>query len=101
MERSARAKGIPILLFSHPQVTGLQDNPLEELHRLVVASAQESGYQAFPLAPAFAGHENETLIVHASDQHPNERAHRLTAHYAADKIAPFLPACHADENKRH
>ncbi len=99
MERNARASGIPILLFSHPQVVLLQQYPLEQVHKLVVASAQELGYQAFPLSPAFAGHENESLLVHASDQHPNEVAHRLTAHYAADKIAPFLPACPAANAK--
>ena len=95
MARSARAKEIPILLFSHPQLYQLQQYPLEDLHRLVVTAAQQAGYQAFPLAPAFAGHENEneTLTVHESDQHPNEIAHRLAANYAADKIAPLLPPC--------
>ena len=99
MARSAQAKGIPILLFSHPQVSQMQQEPFEGLYRLVVTAAQQSGYQAFDLLPAFAGHKNETLAVHESDQHPNEIAHRLAARYAADKIAPLLPPCPAAKAK--
>jgi hypothetical protein len=99
MARSAQAKGIPILLFSHPQVNQKIQYSFENLHRLVVTSAQQDGFHAFPLAPAFAGHENATLIVHESDLHPNEIAHRLAANYAADKIAPLLPPCPATNAK--
>lgn len=94
MVRSAQTHSVKPLLFVHPTLNySFQKYPLNALHQQVLDAARNAGFTAYDLLPAFEKQDAVALRVHASDAHPNEIAHRLAAEYAADKIAPALPAC--------
>ena len=93
MAQSAQTHKTPLMLFVHPTMGSTDNYPQIKEAQQVVAGAQAAGLTAFDLLPAFAGYAGQALTVHPSDQHPNEIAHRLTAEYAADKIAARLPPC--------
>jgi len=52
----------------------------------IIRFAQESDIAVFSLTQGFIGVQSSTLWVSASDQHPNEKAHKI----AADTLYPYL-----------
>jgi hypothetical protein len=90
----AAENGTPVVLFVHPVLFRLDDcYPFADVHRQVIAAAESAGITAYDLFPAFEGKDGESLWVHPVDQHPNEIGHAIAAEYAAERIAPLLPAC--------
>jgi DNA repair photolyase len=92
--RTARERGLPVVLFVHPVLVSLDRRyPFTSEHAQVLRAARQAGLQAFDLLEAFQGQRAEDLWVHRSDQHPNERGHALAAAYAAERLRAVLPPC--------
>ena len=83
MAALAQDRGIPIYLFIHPILFHLGRYPFADIHRKVLATAWEYGFQAYDLLEVFRRREAEALWVHPQDHHPNAEGHRLAAQYVA------------------
>lgn len=60
--------------------------PYSQLHERLAYSVRALDLPVLDLLPAFRGEDGESLWVHPSNQHPNERAHAI----AADAIHTWL-----------
>lgn len=86
-QRLAHLPDCPAALVIYPLMVGLEnDYPLAVVHEKVTQMALEAGLPVLDLAPAFAGHQTDSLWVHPSDYHPNGKAHAI----AAAEIARWL-----------
>ena len=93
MAQAAQTRKTPLMLAVHPTMGYTEHYPQLQEAQQVMTGAQEAGMIPVDLLPAFAGYPGQALMVHQSDQHPNEIAHRLAAEFTADKIAAALLLC--------
>jgi hypothetical protein len=73
------ARGVPMLVAVFPMLTELERRPFATLHALVAEFCAGEGIACVDLAHVFDGIAEEDLWVHPTDQHPNDRGHRLMA----------------------
>ena len=76
-EMAAQSDQLLVVLF--PLLLRLDDYPLQEAHQAVARELARRQIPLLDLLPVFAGQDADTLIVHATDRHPNEWAHHLAA----------------------
>ncbi len=62
--------------------------PFEDIHKKIAAFCRDAGIEHVDLLDTYTGRDAASLWVHPTDQHPNEKAHRL----AAERIAQHLDA---------
>jgi lysophospholipase L1-like esterase len=87
MGHIALKNNIPIYLFFHPLMYGLQGNYLfKDIHRKVIETASRYGLKAYDLLDIFKGRDEYSLWVHPQDMHPNEIAHEIIAEYMTSVI---------------
>jgi len=78
---------IPCRLIIFPFLYGLESKyPFYAIEEEIMRFAQETDMEAFSLTQGFIGIESSALWVSASDQHPNEKGHKI----AADTLYPYL-----------
>lgn len=62
--------------------------PFAEQHAMVAAACRDSGIECIDLFETFRGQAAESLWVHPTDQHPNERAHAMVAQRLSEALRP-------------
>jgi len=76
----ARRKNFELVAALYPVLIDLEGPyPFDEIHRTIGGFVRSIDVHYVDLLPAFRGHRDEELWVHASDQHPNEVAHEKAA----------------------
>ena len=89
MDERMRLRRGRLLVARWPLLAGLAGSyPFQETHDRVGSALEAIGVTAHDLLPALLGESAEELVVHPSDRHPNERAHRLVA----DSLEPVVRA---------
>lgn len=89
------AHEIPLLVVIFPFFINLDgDYPFQLIHDQVTSACQEAKIPVLDLRETFRGFHGPELWVHPTDQHPNERAHKLAAEAISQKIveAGWLPS---------
>ena len=82
-----RKYGVRLGLVIFPELYELTEKyPFRQIHRRVREAAEGLGIPVLDLLDAYMGEDPETLWVHATDHHPNARAHQM----AAKEIMHFL-----------
>ena len=82
-------QGIRLLVVPLPMVTGMgPDSPYAELLKMVSVFCEAEGIEHVDLVPRFEGQDERSLWVHPTDQHPNDRGHRLIAEGVLDYLSP-------------
>jgi hypothetical protein len=80
MHRRTRERDGQLLIVTWPLLVGFPDAyPFEEIHAVVKAFCRDEGIPQLDLLAVLREQPVESLIVHCSDHHPNERAHALAA----------------------
>lgn len=80
MRNLARREGFALGLVLFPYLWQLDDAyPFADAHAAIARTARRLGLPFLDLLPAFRGEDGESLWVHPSNQHPNERAHAIAA----------------------
>lgn len=73
----SRKHDFDLVLVIFPLMWELDDYPLEAIHEKIAAAARGLGIPVLDLLDAFRGRDTESLWVHPSNHHPNERAHAI------------------------
>ncbi|MFQ5349133.1 MAG: SGNH/GDSL hydrolase family protein [Thermoanaerobaculia bacterium] len=72
--------GCKLMVVVYPVLFGLaQDYPFSDAHASIEAFCEHTAIPYADLLPALIGHDPSQLWVHATDPHPNEKAHALAA----------------------
>ncbi len=82
----ARGDGTRYVVVMFPWLYGLDDYPLEDVHRGVRGLAEELGVPYLDLLDTFRSLDASELRISVTDEHPNAGAHTL----AAEVIVLFL-----------
>ena len=81
---------VPLIVMVFPILHELSANyPFRAIHGMVAQEADAGGALVLDLFPSFQGKSAADLRVHLTDQHPNEKAHRIAAETLAAKLASF------------
>lgn len=92
MISQCRERGIPCYVLMFPLLFDLsEDYPFKCIHRRVGEMVTESGGHFIDLLPALTGRNPAELIVHPTDQHPNEKVHELAGKMVAEEIQRHVP----------
>ncbi len=87
MVSQCRDRGIPCVVVMFPLLFELsEDYPFRDIHRRVGEVVRGSGGHFIDLLPALSGRDSAELIVHPTDQHPNEKVHELAGKLVAEEI---------------
>lgn len=89
MARMLEREGVRLRLFILPLMVDFDAYPYEELHGRVRSLCKRIDLTCYDLLPAFASLSAPEMVVHETDQHPNERAHRILADAAAAQVGNF------------
>lgn len=82
-----RQQNVPLVVMVFPMLYSLnEDYPFRALHHLVAQRAEANGAHVLDLLPAFEGKRATDLWVYPTDQHPNEKAHRIAAEALVEKL---------------
>jgi hypothetical protein len=93
-----RERGVPLVVAIFPLFGNPLDDryPFADVHAKVAQAAAEAGAKVVDLLPRYRGLRWELLVVDgASDEHPNEIAHRIAAQAierAVDEVVPRVGA---------
>ena len=63
-----------------------QNYPFREIHDQIGQVVQQSGGHFIDLLPELIGQNAGALIVHPTDQHPNEKVHAIAGRLVAEEI---------------
>lgn len=86
-QRLSDRRDFDLVLMIFPVLWRLSDGyPFAEIHRIVASAAGKLSIPVLDLLAAFQGFDGPELWVHPTNQHPNERAHRI----AGEALARFL-----------
>jgi hypothetical protein len=93
-----RERGVPLVVAVFPLLGNPLDAryPFADVHARIAQAAADAGARVVDLLPAYRGLRSELLVVDgASDEHPNEIAHRVAARVLLraldDVAAPGAP----------
>jgi lysophospholipase L1-like esterase len=82
-----RERGIPCIVVMFPLLYTLSDDyPFTDIHRQVGEVVRDAGGRYIDLLPALKGMDARELVVHPTDQHPNEKVHAIAGQLVADEI---------------
>ena len=85
-----RREKIPLVVMLFPILYKLDaDYPFRAIHGMVAQEAETDGALVLDLLPSFQGKRAADLWVYPTDQHPNEKAHRIAAEALVAKLASF------------
>ena len=71
--------GSRLVIALFPLLYKLDAYPFHEIHDKIALFCRQQGILLLDLLPAFSEHEARELWVHATDHHPNDIAHNITA----------------------
>lgn len=82
-----RKRDVPCIVVMFPLLFELsEDYPFRDIHRRVGEVVEGSGGHFIDLLPALTGRNPAELIVHPTDQHPNEKVHQIAGKLVAEEI---------------
>lgn len=82
-----RERDVPCVVVMFPLLFELSDDyPFRDVHRRVGEMVTGSGGHFIDLLPALTGRNPAELIVHPTDQHPNEKVHEIAGKLVAAEI---------------
>ncbi|MDT8391021.1 MAG: SGNH/GDSL hydrolase family protein [Lentisphaeria bacterium] len=82
-----RERGIPCVVVMFPLMYNLSDDyPFAGIHQRIGQVVAEAGGRFIDLLPALKDQNARKLIVHPTDQHPNEKAHAAAGKLVAEDI---------------
>jgi hypothetical protein len=85
--RALSERGIGFLVVLHPFLHELDgDYPFQPIHDALRRHCESTGVAFLDLRAAYRDFNGPELWVHPTDQHPNERAHRIAAEAIADHL---------------
>jgi len=80
-------RGIPCLVVMFPLMYELSDDyPFTDIHESIGQVVEEAGGIFIDLLPHLKGRDARQLIVHPTDQHPNEQVHAIAGRLVAAGI---------------
>lgn len=83
-----KSRQIPLLIVVFPILYKLDgQHPFQDLHQTIAREIEAIGPPVLDLLPAFQGEDYQSLWVHPTDQHPNEKAHRIAAEQMTKTLA--------------
>lgn len=82
------AHGVPLVVAIFPMLSDLRSehNAFASLHGMVRTFCTAEGIRHVDLLPAFTGRDEQSLWVHATDQHPNDAGHAIIAEALFDYL---------------
>ena len=89
-----RERGVPLVVLVFPLFGNPLDDryPFADVHARVAQAAAEAGARVVDLLPFYRGLRWEVLVVNgASDEHPNEIAHRIAAQALVRALDDVVP----------
>ena len=87
MISQCRERKIPCVVVMFPLLFKLsEDYPFRDIHRRVGEVVTGSGGHFIDLLPALTGRNPAELMVHPTDQHPNEKVHEIAGKLVAEEI---------------
>lgn len=93
MISQCREQGVPCIVVMFPLLFELsEEHPFKDIHRRVGEVVTGSGGHFIDLLPALIGQNPKDLIVHPTDQHPNEKVHEIAGKLVAEEIRRNVPA---------
>lgn len=91
MHEAMQARGGAFLVVLWPLLVDLDgDYPFAATHRTIARALAARGIAFFDALPDFRGRDPRTLWVHATDRHPNERAHAIFARAIEPRVREVL-----------
>ena len=82
-----RQRGVPCIVVMFPLLYDLSGNyPFKAIHEEIGQVVRQAGGRFIDLLPALMGQDARALIVHPTDQHPNETVHALAGRMVAEEI---------------
>ncbi len=82
-----KERDIPCIVVMFPLLYELSDDyPFTVIHQHIGQVVRQAGAGFIDLLPALKGLAAGTLIVHPTDQHPNEKVHAIAGRLVADEI---------------
>lgn len=92
MNTVCRDNEISFFVVIFPFFYDLNGNyPFEPIHRAVRSFCNEKQIKFLDLRGHFPGYKGPDLWVHATDQHPNEKAHEIAARAISDFLVDHAP----------
>jgi hypothetical protein len=85
IERMSRVSD-RFLVVLFPLFVELRNYPFAEEHATIVEGLRHRHIEVLDLLDVFRGQDEEALIVHATDRHPNEVAHRMAADAVRERL---------------
>ncbi len=82
----SRKHAFDLVLVIFPLMWELDDYPLAAIHAKIAAAARGLGIPTLDLLDAFRGRDAESLWVHPSNHHPNERAHAIAGYALSEYL---------------
>jgi sugar phosphate isomerase/epimerase len=84
---ACRERGVPCIVVMFPLLYELSaDYPFAAIHDQIGKVVQEAGGRYIDLLPVLKGQNPRKLIVHPTDQHPNEKVHAIAGKLVAEEI---------------
>ncbi len=90
MDAAMRERGGAFVVALWPLMIRLEDYPFRDVHRIIREALESRGVRVIDTLDAFEGQVTEELWVHATDRHPNERAHARFAERLRPDLASAL-----------
>lgn len=90
-----RERGVPCIVVMFPLLYRLSgDYPFAAIHQQIAQVVRQAGGRFVDLLPALMGQDARALVVHPTDQHPNEKVHALAGQLVAEEILrlPAVPS---------
>lgn len=82
-----KQRGVPCIVVMFPLLYELTDDyPFRDLHEQVGKAVRQAGGRFVDLLPPLEGMDALNLIVHPTDQHPNEEVHAVAGRLVAEEI---------------
>jgi len=84
---TCRERGLPCIVIMFPLLYELSDDyPFVAIHDQIGQVVREAGGVFIDLLPALKGQYSRKLMVHPTDQHPNENVHAIVGKLVAEEI---------------
>jgi lysophospholipase L1-like esterase len=88
---ACKDRKIPCVVVMFPLLYNLSDDyPFAHVHAQIGEVVRQAGGNFIDLLPALKGQRASDLIVHPTDQHPNEIVHELAGRMVAEEIGRLM-----------
>jgi len=79
MNRNIKLNGGKLIIMLFPLLYKFDHYPFMEIHRKIAAQCAKENIPLIDLLPVYSSYKDKDLWANPTDQHPNEKAHKLAA----------------------